>query len=100
MVAKGTRCQRNAPTGINLVKAAARSPTGRTAVKYPGARGKDINQAMTATGDIIMFVLILQGKGDEYHPFDGLDVERGIPAGGIGVRETSDQVQIAVILVN
>src|SRR5437667_90964 len=55
---------------------------------------------MTATGDIIMFVLILQGKGDEYHPFDGLDVERGIPAGGMCVREVSNRVQTAVIRVN
>src|SRR5258706_10006481 len=100
MFAEGTRCQRNTPRRIDVAKVAACSPTSCKAVKYPGARVQDINQAMTGTGDIVLSVLVLQGKGDEYHSFDGLDVERSVPAGGMCVREASNRAQIAVIRVN
>src|SRR5258707_3612641 len=97
--AEGAGRQSHAPGRIDLMQFPSGIRAGRHAMKRSSVRVKDVDKAVSATSNIIVFRIVLLGKGHEDHAVNGLDVERRIPGGRVRIRELRVQSQISAIRI-
>ena len=75
MLAERGRCESHAPRRVNRPQSAPCIGPGDEAVECLGLKIEHVNQTVSGSRNIILFVGILLGEGHEDHAFDGLDVE-------------------------